>query len=364
MNSPARKVYLHIGAPKTGTTYVQDRLASNVRTLAEQGVHFPNKFRFADATLFHFRAALDLLGEDWGGPSGHASGSWSTMVKQVRRRSGSVIISHEILAPAPAEKINRVMNDLRGSDVHVVYSARDLVRQLPAAWQESIKQGRRWSFAQFLDKAEAEHTWFMRAFDLPTVLGAWGRALPPENVHVVTVPRGVEDPDLLWHRFCTAFGIDPQWAPLDSERANAGLGIAETELLRRLNRGLARSTRETAAHDELIQTMLDRGELGRRRSRKVQLPPAHYAWAGAQTDRWIDWIQDTGVDLIGDLSDLRSGEPPPGLAVDPNRVRSKAVAKAAVKALSVMTREAARRPDPTREIGARIKSNTERLLQR
>ena len=30
----SRRVYLHIGAPKTGTTYVQDRLAVNARTLA------------------------------------------------------------------------------------------------------------------------------------------------------------------------------------------------------------------------------------------------------------------------------------------------------------------------------------------
>ena len=94
------------------------------------------------------------------------------------------------------------------------------------------------------------------------------------------------------------------------------------------------------------------------------MPPGHYAWAGAQADRWINWIEAFGVDLVGDLSELRSGEPPPGLVADPNRVRSKAVAKAAVKALTVMTREAARRPDPAREIGARIKSNTERLLQR
>ncbi len=67
-----RKVFLHVGAPKTGTTYVQDRLALNARGLAEHAVHFPNKRLFADPTLFHFRAALDLLDQDWGGPSGHA----------------------------------------------------------------------------------------------------------------------------------------------------------------------------------------------------------------------------------------------------------------------------------------------------
>ncbi|KQY57506.1 MULTISPECIES: hypothetical protein [unclassified Nocardioides] len=359
-----RKVYLHIGAPKTGTTYVQDRLALNARGLTGHGVHFPNKRLFADPTLFHFRAALDLLGQDWGGPSGHADGSWATMLKQVRRRSGTVIISHEILAPAPADKIARVMNDLSDSEIHVVYSARDMVRQLPAAWQESVKQGRRWTFERFLAKAEHGSPWFMKAFDLPAVLEAWGRSLPPERLHVVTVPQGRTDSNLLWKRFCTAFGVDPTWAPLDSERSNAGLGVAETELLRRLNRQLDRTTRSTASHDELIQTMLDRSELGRRRSRKVQLPPAHYAWAQGEAERWIAWAERVGVDVVGDLADLRSGEPPADLPEDPNEVRAKAITKAAVSALTVMTREAASRPDPSREIGARLKARAEQMRQR
>ena len=35
-------VYLHIGAPKTGTTYLQDRLSLNASLLADHDVHFPS----------------------------------------------------------------------------------------------------------------------------------------------------------------------------------------------------------------------------------------------------------------------------------------------------------------------------------
>ena len=70
----SRVVYLHIGAPKTGTTYMQDRLMLNQAQLAEHGVTIPTKNRFIDADLFHFRAALDLLDQDWGGAPGHAVG--------------------------------------------------------------------------------------------------------------------------------------------------------------------------------------------------------------------------------------------------------------------------------------------------
>ena len=36
-----RRVYLHVGAPKTGTTYLQDRLGRNARRLAAHDVHVP-----------------------------------------------------------------------------------------------------------------------------------------------------------------------------------------------------------------------------------------------------------------------------------------------------------------------------------
>ena len=176
MSTPV--VYVHIGAPKTGTTYLQDRLGRNARRLAEHDVHVPRLNPITTPAMSHFRGALDLLDEDWGGTPGHADGAWPKLARKIRRSSGSVIISHEILAPAPPAKIARLMNDLEGCEVHVVYSARDLARQLPAAWQESVKQGRTWRFRRFLDMAESGKPWFMRAFDLPTVLGNWSRTLP------------------------------------------------------------------------------------------------------------------------------------------------------------------------------------------
>ena len=69
----SRRVYLHIGAPKTGTTYLQDRLAVNAKTLAAHDVHFPTTSPLVSPGLAHFRGALDLLGQDWGGAPGHVT---------------------------------------------------------------------------------------------------------------------------------------------------------------------------------------------------------------------------------------------------------------------------------------------------
>lgn len=360
----SRTVYLHVGAPKTGTTYLQDRLARNASRLAHHDVHIPTKSPLVSPGLFQFRAALDLLGQDWGGQPGHAEGSWDALVKKVKRRSGTVLISHEILAPAKSHQVARAMTDLAGAEIHVIYTARDLARQLPAAWQESIKQGRKWRYSQFLRKSERTKTWFSRAFDLPKVIGTWGAHIPPEHIHLVTVPPGGGS-DSLWDRFCRATGMDPSWAPAESTRANQSLGVAETAVLRQLNKRLDRETRRESAFDGLIRQMLAEEELVRGDSPRITLPPTAYDWVEERSHQWLEWIEQAGIDVIGDVADLIPTRPPADEPWhDPDKVGPRKRLAVAMEALTAMTSEAASRPDPGQQLGARLRKNAERLRSR
>ena len=368
----SRVVHLHIGAPKTGTTYVQDRLAVNAKSLAAHGVHFPTRSPLVSPGLFQFRAALDLLGQDWGGEAGHARGNWDALVRRVRRRSGTVVISHEILAPATPEQVARAKRDLLAggdTELHIIYSARDLARQIPAAWQESVKQGRTWNYRRFVDKAQSGRPWFMGAFDLPAVLETWGAGLPAGRVHVVTVPQrpsadvAAVPPrgDQLWLRFCDVLGIDPAWAPRDSDRSNQSLGIAETQLVRQLNRRMDRVTRREATYDALIREMLAQDALVKRRSTPVRLPPRLLPWAEEEAERWIAWVRASGVHVVGDLDELRP-VPPAADEVwhNPDKVSAKKQLTAGLDALSAMTREAARRPDPEQRLASKVRAHATR----
>ena len=361
----SRVVHLHIGAPKTGTTYMQDRLRLNTAALGRHGVTVPAT-RSGRSDMFHFRAALDLLDQDWGGRPGHAKGAWDAMVRRVDRAQDNVVISHEILAGAKPDKIAKALNDLAGNEVHIVYSARDLGRQLPAAWQESIKQGRKWPFRRFLDRYESGTSFFFRqAFDLPAVLGAWGAKLPPERLHVVTVPhdRGPNG-DELWLRFCRAFRIDPAWAPLDSERDNRSLGIAETSLLRKLNRRLELGVWRDPVYDALIRELLAQEVLVARDAVPVRLPPHRFDFAEQEGEVWIDWIKRSGVDVVGDVDDLRPRRPAEDEKwKDPDRVRAKLELGAALDALSEMTQEAANRAS-TDTVAGRLRDTARRLRDR
>ena len=307
----SRVVYLHIGAPKTGTTYVQDRLALNARSLARHDVHFPTR-PLVSPGLFHFRAALDLLGQDWGGPPGHAEGRWDALVKRVRRSSGTVIVSHEILAPAGPERVARVMRDLADSEVHVVYSARDLARQLPAAWQESIKQGRKWSYRRFLDRVRAR-----RALVLPGLRPAGGarhlgrRRCPPSGCtwSPSRSAPGAGEGDVLWLRFCTAFGIDPAWAPLDSDRPTARSASPRPRCSASSTGASSAATRREADVRRADPRDARPGAAGQAALRPGAAAPRALRLGRRAGREWIDWLEASGVDVVGDLEDLRPVRP-------------------------------------------------------
>ncbi|HEX8779740.1 MAG TPA: hypothetical protein VF728_01040, partial [Nocardioides sp.] len=177
------------------------------------------------------------------------------------------------------------------------------------------------------------------------VLDTWGQRLPRENVHLVTVPheRGPNG-DLLWQRFCTAFGLDPAWAPKDSERSNASLGVAETQLIRQLNKDLDIRVGRDVAYDQLIRQLLAQEVLVSRKMLPVRLPPDRYDWVEAQSERWIEWVKASGVHVVGDVDDLRPRRPSPDTPWhDPDHVRPKLQLGAALDALAAVTREAAER---------------------
>ena len=207
-----KRVLLHVGAPKTGTSFVQDILFSNRDALRKHGILYP-----AARHDSHFLAALDLMELPWGGLEGEAVGAWDRLAAEVREWPDTAIISHEILGTASRVQVARAIESLSGSDteIHIVFSARDLVRQIPAEWQENVKHRRTKTYGRFLEnlrdpqRSAEVAQWFWGVQEIPDVLDRWGDAVPRERVHLITVPPPGSSPTLLWERFAGVFGIDP-----------------------------------------------------------------------------------------------------------------------------------------------------------
>ena len=67
----AEAIYVHIGAPKAGSSYLQKMLAAHAETLSEAGFFLPLATRAAQ-----FAAAADLRGETWTDEQAHSGRRW------------------------------------------------------------------------------------------------------------------------------------------------------------------------------------------------------------------------------------------------------------------------------------------------
>jgi hypothetical protein len=333
----SRRVYLHVGTPKSGTSYLQDKLALNRTVLAEQGLDYVHT-RTGD----HFEAALDLIGERWAGEEKAAQGQWDALVLEARKARRDVLVSHEILASADPDNVARAMASFSDHEVHVVLTARDLGRQIPAEWQERVKHRGRRDYVAFLKALHKNYNrtdWtmpFWRAQQLPRILATWGAGLPPERLHLVTVPPTGAPRDLLWKRFAAVVGLDPDGSYAESETTNASLGGAEVTMLRRLNIELAEREVSRYTYVKWVRETIVKEVLAQRPGKELTtVPPRRRASVEAITASWLEDIRKSGVEVVGDLEDLKPVWPSGGERwANPDAADPEVVAEAAIQALA------------------------------
>jgi hypothetical protein len=360
----ARKVIVHVGAPKTGTSFVQDLLFHAREPLAALGIRYP-----ADRFDAHFLAALDLMQLSWGGLEREAVGAWDRLAAEVRAWPGTAIVSHEILATASRAQVARALTSLSGPDgqteIHVVLSARDLVRQIPAEWQENVKHRRTTSYADFLahlqdpSRLQGVASWFWGVQEVPDILDRWGSTLPRDRVHLVTVPPAGAPKDLLWQRFSQVLGLDPAQFTLDDVRTNASLGVAEAAVVRRLNEEVAELLPNHHYRAIVREALVHQNLSKHRRSARLSVPRDVWEWAAQLSRQWVAELALRGYDVVGDLDDLLPAEPLPW--VDPDHPDLQEFADTAVRALTATTVEAARLRDREVELQHDIEELIEKL---
>ncbi len=348
-----QRFYIHVGPHKTGTTYVQGLLAGNHDVLGTQGVLFPRRNWHAQA-----RAVRDVVRRGSMPTTGRSvAGEWDTLLAEVREWPGpSAVISHEMLSTATAAEIRGLVRSLRGWDVHVVFTARDLTRVAPAMWQTRLRSAQpvTWTeYARALQHPEAaagsggQRFWLGQ--DAAAVLGRWGKHLPVAHLHVLTVPPSGSPPALLWQRFCTVLGIEATGHDLDPRRSNPSLGTAEAELLRRVNAAL--STSGIEAQDWLRWARwLGRHLEGRAGAARFTLPPEDFSWLAERSERIVSDLRSGGYPVTGDLDDLVPRPLPADESRHPEDTTDGAVLDAAVDAIrGLVVRLAAQRSESTGE---------------
>lgn len=306
-----KRVFLHVGAPKTGTTYLQTLLWTNRKALARAGVLYPGQ-----GSAAHFHASLDLRGAQFKGHDDpRVPGAWARVASAARKwRGHTVLISHETLAGAREEHVRRAVESLQPAEVHVIYTARDLARQIPAVWQESVKNRRSAGFPRFLrslKSARARGTGkvFWGGQDVVEVLRRWNVAVPADRIHLVTVPPRGGPQSSLWERFAWLLGVNPEEYETDMGRSNVSLGSVEAELLRRINRMVPEDLEWPRYAEWFKHGLAERHLAERTDSQRITLPPRWYPWVLEQSQRMVDELREAKYDVVGDLEELIPPKP-------------------------------------------------------
>jgi hypothetical protein len=299
-----RRVFLHVGSPKTGTTFLQDVLWAHRQQAREQGLLLPGE-RFAD----HYLASLDVRGV--AGRPEHpprAQGMWDRLVKESLAWSGTALVSHELFASATREQAEHAVASFgKDTEVHVVLTARDLVRQMSAEWQEHVKHRSTKTFEEFIDEVRGDRrrtSWFWRVQDYADVVDRWGATVESSRVHVVTVPPATAPSETLWLRFATLLGLDPSTFDTTVSRSNTSLGVEQAELLRRVNSRLGDRLPLPGPYPTVVKNILAHRVLASRKGTRLTLSPADTKYAVDQSRAIADRLVAMGVDVVGNLDEL------------------------------------------------------------
>lgn len=299
-------VHLHVGPAKSGTTYLQRVMFVNGGLLRENGVLYPG------SRASHFMPVLDLKGK---GFKGHrypqAEGQWDRLASQVRDFDGaSAVISHETLARTSPEVMRAAVDSFPGSEVRVLITCRDLGRQIPATWQENVKNRNQTPYGDFL--ARTLDTWrrgkvpgsFWGAQDLARLARRWGRVVGPGNVRLVTVPPPGSPPTLLWERFAEAAGFPELDYDLVVSGGNPSLGAVQAELLRRLNTAVP-ETVGWRDYERRIKGAFVRELRTHPGDARLTVPEEFRSRVDQVADEMIGDLRRAGYAVVGDLEDLR-----------------------------------------------------------
>lgn len=251
---------LHIGPHKTGTTSIQGALFAAKDAMAEHGVVFPAHSRHPMEAALGVCARPGMMGE-----TKPTEKHWQRLVEQVHATGKRTsVVSSEFFADAPDdETIARIVDDLGRDRVHVLITLRPLSKIMPSQWQQYVQNGLRMGYEDWLThmlrKApyEKPNPSFWRRHRHDRLVERWARVAGAENITVVVVDDS--DRGGLMRTFESLLGLPDGLLEAVPDTANRSLTLAETEMLRKLNREF----RGNGLPDELYSKLVRGGAVMR-----------------------------------------------------------------------------------------------------
>ncbi|QDG36257.1 hypothetical protein FJN13_16215 [Alteromonas mediterranea] len=240
-----KKLFIHIGPHKTGSTYIQKNLSENRNELNKSGITYPER----------------LIGPQWG---------HHKLVERIRARDSNdiidlfakaeehVFLSSENFEDLAEDDIEFFKSLLADYSVEIIFFKRSYSKLLVSAWQESVKQGESGNWSEFL----LTHTlkpFRSQILNSSSVIEKWEKIA--DKVHVF-------DYDAILHQ-----GLDIVKAmcdkvlgvniPVTPSSVNKSMHLADIELIRILNHRYQNKTGRhprTIIRDAYLKLKADKNE--------------------------------------------------------------------------------------------------------
>lgn len=310
MSPGSTDLFLHVGLPKTGTKYLQQTMQESTGTLAAHRFALVPRTRAQSTDLFRVARGDTAADES----TTYTLDDYAAALG--RTDQTRVLTSDERLASLSREQAEVLISAAgEGRPVHLVVTIRAFSRALPSAWQQDVKVGKTRdleTYATYLkddwDNDRVAGFWAGR--DLPDLLARWARTIPADRIHVCTVPVAQDSPTALLDRFGAALGLPAEDLRAPGEPVNTSLGLAQTEVLRRVNELLPEEMTRRTSFDQrtgwhVRLDWLGRHHLAAQPAAAVRMPSHWREWSEQIADAEIAFLAGAGVQVHGDLEDLR-----------------------------------------------------------
>lgn len=300
----AERVVVHVGPPKSGTTYLQTMVWTHRETLRRHGVLVPGR------TPFDHNLLATATRDDAPGPRARTRAR--RLAEVIADWPGTVVVSCEWFADHDGEAPVRFGRLVAGAPTTVVVTARDLEAVAPAAWQERLKLGFATPLDAFVDGlAEPGGRWSWTTLDPAVVARRWSADA------IVTVPAERAAPGVLWDRFAAAAGIADVRLEPDVTVANESLAVGPARLLEvvgpRLREAIDADSSPWPEQYRWLRRFVGHDLLVPRRGERIALAPAQSSAVRARSRSTRDALAAEGYAVFGDLADLTPEHPRPGV---------------------------------------------------
>lgn len=215
-----KKLYLHIGPHKTGSTYIQKTFFENREKLASAGLLYPD----------------ENIGPQWG---------HHQLVEQIKGREEArinkflsdltqdTIISSENLTYLGPDEIAFFGGFCTDFDVEVIYFKRGLAELLLSYWQEVVKHGSSVSYPKFVLR-HVGNPFASGILNGVATLNKWKTVFGDKSPTIVDFDKiasdGADICDVLLHQ---VLGLDLSFGA--GEKINVSMNFVDVEIIRVLN---------------------------------------------------------------------------------------------------------------------------------